>query len=141
MQSFDLGFADGYPVHLDGVHRRRQPAQAPAPQASFDESTALAILRQVLRGLRAAHDLGIIHRDIKPENILLNKDRIAFITDFGIATSADLGATRELAGTPDYMAPEQLRMEPVDAGVGPLLVRRAASTACSPAGCRSRRDR
>jgi CheY-like chemotaxis protein len=111
VQSFDLGFAEGYPFismeYIDAdnllkhLHRR----------TSFDEQTALGVLRQVLRGLRAAHDLGIVHRDIKPENILLNKDQIAFITDFGIATSADLAKRRELAGTPDYMAPEQLRME------------------------------
>jgi CheY-like chemotaxis protein len=113
VQSFDLGFADGYPYismeYIDAdnllkhLHRRE----------SFDETQALAILRQVLRGLRAAHDLGIIHRDIKPENILLNKDRIAFITDFGIAVPQNLTRSRELAGTPDYMAPEQLRCEPV----------------------------
>ncbi len=112
VQSFDLGFADGVPFismeYIDAdnlmkhLHRRQ----------SFDEPFALTIVRQVLRGLRAAHDLGIVHRDIKPENILLNKDRLAFITDFGIATSAKL-VRKELAGTPDYMAPEQLRMERV----------------------------
>ena len=113
VQSFDLGFADGYPyismeyIDADNLLRHLHRKQ------SFDEMSGLAIIRQVLRGLRAAHDLGIIHRDIKPENILLNKDRIAFITDFGIATPANLGKTRELAGTPDYMAPEQLRCEPV----------------------------
>jgi len=113
VQSFDLGFAEGYPyismeyIDADNLLRHLHRKQ------SFEEMHALAILRQVLRGLRAAHDLGIIHRDIKPENILLNKDRIAFITDFGIATPANIGKTRELAGTPDYMAPEQLRMEPV----------------------------
>ena len=113
VQSFDLGFADGYPFismeYIDAdnllkhLHRR----------SSFDEESSLAVLRQVLRGLRAAHDLGIVHRDIKPENILLNKDDLAFITDFGIATSPSLALRRELAGTPDYMAPEQLRMEEV----------------------------
>ena len=74
---------------------------------------ALAILRQVLRGLRAAHDLGIVHRDIKPENVLLNKDGIAFITDFGIATTARRVRRREIAGTPDYMAPQQVRGDDV----------------------------
>jgi CheY-like chemotaxis protein len=113
VQSFDLGFADGYPYismeYIDAdnllkhLHRKE----------TFEETHALQILRQVLRGLRAAHDLGIIHRDIKPENILLNKDRVAFITDFGIAVPQSLTRARELAGTPDYMAPEQLRMEPV----------------------------
>jgi CheY-like chemotaxis protein len=113
VQSFDLGFADGYPfismeyIDADNLlkHLHRKP--------TYDEPAALAIMRQVIRGLRAAHDLGIVHRDIKPENILLNKDRMAFITDFGIATSQDLMRTRELAGTPDYMAPEQLRLEEV----------------------------
>lgn len=110
VQSFDLGFADGFPyismeyVDADNLHKHL------ARRSSFPEGIALSILRQVLRGLRAAHDLGIIHRDIKPENILLNKDGIAFITDFGIATSARaLKSKREIAGTPDYMSPEQLR--------------------------------
>ncbi|HEX3110892.1 MAG TPA: serine/threonine-protein kinase [Thermoanaerobaculia bacterium] len=110
VQSFDLGFADGFPyismeyVDADNLHKHL------SRRASFPEPIALSILRQVLRGLRAAHELGIIHRDIKPENILLNKDGIAFITDFGIATSARaLKAKREIAGTPDYMSPEQLR--------------------------------
>jgi CheY-like chemotaxis protein len=113
VQSFDLGFADGYPYismeYIDADNMLKHLHR----KGPFEEPHALAILRQVLRGLRAAHDLGIIHRDIKPENILLNKDRIAFITDFGIATPANIGKVRELAGTPDYMAPEQLRMEPV----------------------------
>ncbi|HEX8152547.1 MAG TPA: response regulator, partial [Thermoanaerobaculia bacterium] len=47
------------------------------------------------------------------ENILLNKDNVAFITDFGIATTADRVRRREIAGTPDYMSPEQLRSEDV----------------------------
>ena len=112
VQSFDLGFAEGYPFismeYIDADNLLKHLMRKPM----FDEHAALSIMRQVLRGLRAAHDLGIVHRDIKPENILLNKDRMAFITDFGIATSQDL-VRRELAGTPDYMAPEQLRCEVV----------------------------
>ena len=113
VQSFDLGFAEGYPfismeyIDADNVLKHLHKNNF------FEEEEALTIFRQVLRGLRAAHDLGIVHRDIKPENILLNKDKLAFITDFGIATSANLVKQRELAGTPDYMAPEQLRMEAV----------------------------
>jgi len=112
VQSFDLGFSDGYPFismeYIDADNLRKHLTR----RSRFDEHSALTIVRQVLRGLRAAHDLGIVHRDIKPENILLNKDQMAFITDFGIATSQDL-VRKELAGTPDYMAPEQLRCEAV----------------------------
>src|SRR5258706_1738235 len=113
VQSFDLGFADGFPFismeYIDADNLLKHLGR----QEMYPEKAALAILRQVLRGLRAAHDLNIVHRDIKPENILVNKDEMAFITDCGIARSADLARRRELAGTPDYMAPEQLRMEQV----------------------------
>jgi CheY-like chemotaxis protein len=112
VQSFDLGFAEGYPFismeYIDADNLLKHLNR----RTTFDEKSALGIIRQVLRGLHAAHALGIVHRDIKPENILLNKDRMAFITDFGVATSQDL-VQKELAGTPDYMAPEQLRCEPV----------------------------
>lgn len=80
---------------------------------------ALRIARQVAAGLRAAHEQGLIHRDIKPANILLSGEtERAVITDFGLARAADdatLTRSGTLAGTPQFMAPEQARGEPTDA--------------------------
>lgn len=79
---------------------------------------ALRVARQVAAGLAAAHDQGLIHRDIKPANILLSGDtERAILTDFGLARAADdatLTRSGALAGTPQFMAPEQARGEPTD---------------------------
>lgn len=79
----------------------------------------LRVALQTARGLAAAHDQGLVHRDIKPANILLpaNIERVV-ITDFGLARAADdasLTRSGVIAGTPQYMSPEQARGEPVDA--------------------------
>lgn len=68
------------------------------------------ITAQVLDGLRAIHAAGIIHRDIKPQNVLIGRDGIARLTDFGVAHVAeDSGLTTAgtTVGTAAYMAPEQ----------------------------------
>ena len=79
---------------------------------------ALRVARQVAAGLRAAHQQGLIHRDIKPANVLLSGEtERAVITDFGLARAADdatLTRSGTLAGTPQFMAPEQARGEPTD---------------------------
>jgi len=96
---------------------------------SLTPAQSVAILRQVLSGLKYAHEHNVIHRDIKPENILIheraltegfNVEGVVKITDFGlgqaansamgsIAYSASLNtpAAKEIAGTLEYMAPEQ----------------------------------
>jgi serine/threonine protein kinase len=78
----------------------------------------LRIGRQVAVGLAAAHAQGLIHRDIKPSNILLENgvERVK-ITDFGLARTVDdasLTHSDVVVGTPQYMAPEQARGEPLD---------------------------
>ena len=93
-------------------------------QERIDQSGPLDV-RQILRigmqiasGLAAAHAQGLVHRDIKPANILLENgvERVK-ITDFGLARAADdasLTQSGVVAGTPQYMAPEQAGGNPVD---------------------------
>jgi hypothetical protein len=70
---------------------------------------ALETAHQICAGLAAAHDCGLLHRDLKPANIMLDGRGRVRITDFGLALSSDDALGRsETAGTPAYMAPEQI---------------------------------
>jgi len=76
------------------------------------------MLVQIGAGLEAAHHAGVIHRDLKPSNILVGERGMIKIIDFGLATTTmgeGLTATGAMLGTPNYMAPEQVRGKPVDA--------------------------
>ncbi len=73
---------------------------------------AIDIARQICAGLIAAHDNGVLHRDLKPANIMIDGRGRVRITDFGIAEESDAPDTQEVAGTPAYMAPEQLTGAP-----------------------------
>jgi hypothetical protein len=93
-------------------------------EGTLPPSDAAKLAVQVAAALDAAHTSGIVHRDVKPENILLNNEGKAHLTDFGIARELsflkETGSNRTLAatglpvGTPEYMAPEQLRAGDVD---------------------------
>jgi serine/threonine protein kinase len=71
----------------------------------------IELLEPVAQALDRAHGYGIIHRDIKPSNIMISKERTIYLTDFGLARSADTATTATAAGmvlgTPEYMSPEQ----------------------------------
>lgn len=113
VQSFDIGFARGHCyISMEYVDAENLSTHLKR-NGRLREPVAIRVLQQVLRGLKAAHDLGIIHRDIKPGNVLLNLDGMAFVTDFGVATSMTMTNSGEVAGTPEYMAPEQFAAESV----------------------------
>jgi serine/threonine-protein kinase len=73
------------------------------------QDKAVEIARQLCLGLGAAHEAGVLHRDLKPANIMIDGRGRVRITDFGLAGLAEeLADNRSIAGTPAYMAPEQL---------------------------------
>ncbi len=77
----------------------------------FRPKTAARLMEQIAHGMNAAHQAGIVHRDLKPANVLVTKDGVPKVTDFGLAKKveggAGLTATDAIMGTPSYMAPEQ----------------------------------
>lgn len=94
--------------------QKRIDSQGPLPLKD-----TLRIGAQIAAGLVAAHEQGLVHRDIKPANILLEEgvERVT-ITDFGLARAVDdasMTCSGVIAGTPQYMSPEQARGEPIDA--------------------------
>jgi serine/threonine-protein kinase len=75
------------------------------------------IAGQIAAALDAAHEQGLVHRDVKPSNVLVDHRGHCYLTDFGLSrTVADRRATAEvsLAGTVDYVAPEQIRGDQLD---------------------------
>jgi DNA-binding beta-propeller fold protein YncE len=114
---YDAGEAEGLLYiamqYIDGTDlasvlrhgRRLEPAQV------------LSIVGQAGSALDAAHERGLVHRDVKPGNILLDSQR-AYLTDFGLTKPAAAGTALsvpgQLVGTINYVAPEQIRGDPLD---------------------------
>ena len=107
--------------YVDGQTLRERLAGGPV---TLEE--VLDVIEQVASALKAAHEAGIVHRDIKPENIMIRRDGVVKVLDFGLAKLAEplpgdsqaqtLFHTRPgvLVGTPNYMSPEQINGPRVD---------------------------
>ncbi len=116
---FDVGKQDGFHyiamefvegVSLGDLIRR---------EGSLPPARAATIIAQIASALDYAHALGYIHRDVKPSNIMIGAGDHATLTDFGIVKKAAEGTrvtkSGMMMGTPEYMAPEQIRGQTVDA--------------------------
>jgi len=111
-QVYDFGIDDEagpYMVleYIDGLDLSTRVAREP-----LDPDTAGRIAIDVLKGLAAAHQKGVLHRDVKPGNIMVDGSGHARLLDFGIATAewlAGLTRTVDAVGTTAFAAPEQLR--------------------------------
>ena len=93
----------------------------PVDGKSRSPAEVITILRQLCKGLAAAHQHGIVHRDIKPENVILvqrgGRDGVVKLVDFGISAMLAAGKVADssrISGTPHYMAPEQVQGDPFD---------------------------
>jgi serine/threonine protein kinase len=134
---FDFGKTeDGQPYLVMEFLRGKDLARVSYEQGPLPFKRIVDVLQQVLRALSEAHDLEIVHRDLKPENIILEPLRrggdFVKVVDFGLAKLKADASTPNVTmpgivcGTPDYMAPEQGRGDPIDGrsdlyGVGVVL--------------------
>jgi serine/threonine-protein kinase len=135
-QIYDVGTYEDKPYMVLELHEGQSMASVLA-ESLLPIPAILEIVMQVLSALAAVHDAGIVHRDVKPDNVMLvralNGDIVVKLVDFGISKVIvtdirERTLTREgsILGSPDYMAPEQLRGHEVDArtdlyAVGALL--------------------
>jgi serine/threonine protein kinase len=106
---YDQGFGEELAYlameYLAGGTLREQMQQGVTPRQ------ALSLLSQAAGGLAEIHRFGIIHRDIKPANLMLRKEGVLVLTDFGVAKRLDARDSQtihgEIVGTPNYISPEQ----------------------------------
>ncbi|HEY3804299.1 MAG TPA: protein kinase [Kofleriaceae bacterium] len=117
----DFGLHDGKPFLVMDLVRGTSLLELLQSSGPLDPARVSELMRQVLSGLAHAHELGIVHRDIKPANVMLTEKtglgEQVLILDFGLARPASETTkltTGMVVGTPNYMAPEQIKGGDVD---------------------------
>jgi serine/threonine protein kinase/tetratricopeptide (TPR) repeat protein len=116
---FDLGEADGVKfITMEFIEGKDLTSLIKEKgRLTFEECAD--VVYQTCTALDAAHSEGVVHRDLKPQNIMVEKSGRIIVMDFGIARTMEQGGgmtqTGALIGTPDYMSPEQVMGEHVDA--------------------------
>jgi HAMP domain-containing protein/predicted Ser/Thr protein kinase len=121
VRTYDLGEVNGlYYISMEYVEGKSLKDLI-NERGRLPVSVVLPIAKQLCRALEVSHDEGVIHRDIKPQNMVVQSDGVLKVMDFGIARLAvrpkGSGHTEAgmVVGTPEYMAPEQLLGDELDA--------------------------
>ena len=117
LRVYDLGEADGVRFLTMQLVEGEDLAALLKRSGRLPLPRILVIFRQLLDGLAAAHEQGVIHRDLKPQNVMVGSDDRVFVTDFGLAKSLEqsgMTQTGAVVGTPYYMSPEQVKGTAVD---------------------------
>jgi serine/threonine protein kinase len=109
---YDLGRTEGGLAYIVSKFIEGSDLAAVIRQGRPTRHQAATLVATVAEALHYAHGRGLVHRDVKPSNILVDPANSPFVTDFGLALQDErLGRGARLAGTPDYMSPEQARGE------------------------------
>jgi len=113
---YDIGTHDGLPFIAMEYVPGRTFADLIRERAPLALARKLQMMEEVCAGLAHAHEAGIVHRDIRPANLIVGRDGIVKILDFGIAKLLDSGLTQPgvMLGAMNYMAPEQITGVAVD---------------------------
>jgi serine/threonine-protein kinase len=112
---FDYGEEDGLAYLIMELVQGHPLSATLRERGPMPQSEVRSIMGQAALALGVAHEARVVHRDVKPANILLRRDGLVKLTDFGIARALDAsGHTRhgELLGTPNYISPEQALGQP-----------------------------
>src|SRR5437588_622000 len=112
----ETGEQDGLPYMAAQFIDGESLEQRLKREGRLDVATTVKVCAEVADGLQAVWAAGMVHRDVKPGNILLDTAGMAHITDFGLAKDSQgsvLTMPGQALGSMDYMAPEQIRGQPV----------------------------
>ena len=114
---FDVGEYDGQPFIAMEYIQGETLTDLIQSGVKLSLGRKLQLMEELCAGLHYAHRAGIVHRDIKPANVMVDHDGVLKILDFGIARLGSSGMTQAgmVMGTLNYMAPEQMAGQPVDA--------------------------
>src|SRR4051812_7652539 len=107
---FDVGDTDGAPFIAMEYVQGETLTEVVRRRANFPLGRKIVLMEELCAGLHFAHRAGVVHRDIKPANLMIDRDGVLKILDFGIARFGTSKVTRTgiVVGTLNYMAPEQL---------------------------------